>query len=557
MNNAKRTRERECVTLVQVLGCAIATLMIFPIIGNAQTDAIGTAVEIGLEAPLDKSLLKDTFSSYIQGFISVDEKGEYSFNPVESDEKLRIREDLTKGFNRPSPQEPDALYERFKLTSPVPLAARVVSTENGFDLGNAKLPVVRNWEESISERLSNVKLRDRLSHAISEYNSDYLNQLLIKNSLWRGDVTTNAAAILDPPATLKDKATQLQRTIDDAFFDIVMQQDNPNPQDAAALLELSESLEPELFATFGTPILVDQAAFKKVYDLTFSVGSMRAFSSSKGTCFLVGTNLALTCAHVLEKHVPFSKGLWTIRFPSHQAGAVSVDVPVKRVVLDSNHPSLQVFKGASGEKIKLDFALVEFEPSDEFLKGGYPVFELSGASLLRIPVYLLGYPQSHEDIRISDDSRIVFPYDMPAGDFRKMLRQVGFEFFGSLFESPSSPQVASKIRELRRVFSRNYRYDPSQPDEPRYFYVGANNDKWKGFPTIGLRSDTSPGNSGGPVISKKDQRVYGLFRGGFTATYQEATWRRHERAQPILEIIRAIEHADPKILDAYGVQIRN
>jgi hypothetical protein len=65
-------------------------------------------------------------------------------------------------------------------------------------------------------------------------------------------------------------------------------------------------------------------------------------------------------------------------------------------------------------------------------------------------------------------------------------------------------------------------------------------------PSFGIDTDTSGGDSGSPVFDRLSRCVIGVFSAGQrdTLVTPEASWREHEVAIPISEILKRIRSVD-------------
>jgi hypothetical protein len=62
-------------------------------------------------------------------------------------------------------------------------------------------------------------------------------------------------------------------------------------------------------------------------------------------------------------------------------------------------------------------------------------------------------------------------------------------------------------------------------------------------PMFGFDTDTVEGNSGGTVFGRTDACILGVFNGGQPdgVLISEASWREHEFATPIAEVVEDLE----------------
>lgn len=417
------------------------------------------------------------------------------------------------------------------------LVARAVKDGDVIRLDDLEAAVGHKWSSEVADQLKNRDSAARISEALQVFSERFVSNQIAESGI-SGTVDLAAERI---------SAAKVSDTLNQEMYRIISKSspEASDIDDLNALFDYSEYAEAELFANYGVPTVLDQDSVRKFYDLTFSVCRIQhRLDARMGTGFLVSSNVILTAKHVIE-------GLdakdFVAYFPSRVESDEDddVEIPIDGVLLDSAASAITNYVGLSGRPTRLDFAFIELDSSAAGRLANYPRWRLRVSNLRQEPVYVLGY-QGHDaesrKLRVSDDCKVFFPYEVSQSGFQSLVVSVGRELWPKCASGQDLQAAREQIADLQLAFRRSYGFDPAH-QESSYFYLSSIKKK-DGYPTIGIQSDTSPGFSGGPVCGKTDMGVYGIFLAGYDRDADEATWAQHERVMPIAEVIRAAQLID-------------
>lgn len=228
---------------------------------------------------------------------------------------------------------------------------------------------------------------------------------------------------------------------------------------------------------------------------------------------LIGINLVLTCGHHVRDGAQFR-----VRFPLKNGGEVS-------------YTAQRIFAGVprNDNEGPLDFAILKLQPSPEDMDIAErePFTLLSGVANLEVPVYAVGYSLSGPQL-VHDGSNIVFPHELSIIEKHHMHMRIRISFqtinILSGSDTSTTPSTDAMFKHLYRQQGQVYHYiSRAHPVQ---------------HPVFGLDTDTFTGDSGAPVISRKDFRICGILITGQPdpATLPVATALAHEKALPISAI---------------------
>jgi hypothetical protein len=105
---------------------------------------------------------------------------------------------------------------------------------------------------------------------------------------------------------------------------------------------------------------------------------------------------------------------------------------------------------------------------------------------------------------------------------------------------------------VRKDLQSAYRGRFEDGQNVRYYYGGAFGTAVR--PSFGIDTDTFGGDSGSPVFDRRSQCIVGIFSGGQrdTLVSPEASWKEHEFAAPISEVLRTLHSVDKRQTSVAG-----
>lgn len=350
-----------------------------------------------------------------------------------------------------------------------------------------------------------------------------------------------------PPVRLD--APEIKKTIDAATMTVeeayVLALESNDPQATAKLASLYQSLREERKSLFGSrePDNYPPRTYKAIYQACFAVCKVivdpefEPQTTASGA--LIGPNLVLTCAHDVESGSNFE-----VVFMDEENRPVSTRLAER----------IYVGRPRSDSEGRLDFALLRIanDPADTVTRSP---FVLSRRQLsLDAAIFSIGYPGG-EDLKVHDYSRVVLPHELREVDRPGFLIRLQADF---IRHNQLTGQSLPTERLSKYEFDR--RYVRSQPGSESYFYHNAfHNTK---IPVFGADTDTFAGDSGGPVVMRKNGSLVGILLEGMKegSFAPNATIIDHERCLPMSVILRQLGATPPPIPGwpaAFGVQIEN
>jgi hypothetical protein len=215
-----------------------------------------------------------------------------------------------------------------------------------------------------------------------------------------------------------------------------------------------------------------------------------------------------------------------------------------------SYTAQRIFAGEprNGNEGPLDFALLRLQPNaaDTDIAEREPFTLLSGVANLEVPVYAVGYSRDGPQL-VHDGSHIVFPHELSNAEKHElhMRIRIAFQTLNILSGSNSSttPSTDAMFEHLYRRQNETYRYiSRAQPVQQ---------------PVFGLNTDTFTGDSGAPIISRKDSRLCGILITGQpdTATMRIPTALAHEKALPMSAIHEQLSANLPGWPTNFGVTV--
>jgi hypothetical protein len=175
------------------------------------------------------------------------------------------------------------------------------------------------------------------------------------------------------------------------------------------------------------------------------------------------------------------------------------------------------------------------------------------------PVFAVGYPMGMAKT-VHDYAYVWFPYKIDDD----LYNQMGSEIFAQAYKIEKEIGRTSYADSVVKEFEAAYSKTTTEGGQNFHWYY----DNTAGSalrPAFGIDTDTSEGDSGSPVFDRLTRCIVGIFSGGQrdTLTASEVSWREHEIATPISEILQVIkstagdQKADGRVLDEATLAARD
>lgn len=301
------------------------------------------------------------------------------------------------------------------------------------------------------------------------------------------------------------------------------------------VLEVYEGLRRVRKAYFGRDDRYPPMAYDRIFRNTRGTVGIATRDGDKPFCsgVLVSPRFVMTNRHCLEKE-PSSNV--EVRF-NYELSLTDAALAVDRYTVVNYQ-----FTGGSA----LDVGFLELDrdaiqPGTASDPKPWPQQCLSTSRVaLEAPLYVVGHPLRGFRT-VADHTFAVFPFELTETEFKRVRADVQATYAG-------------RGREIERQMLQYFddAYEPVRLNDTetiyRYYYPA-----WRApdrEPTLGLDSDTSEGNSGSAVFSRRSHRVVALFVGGEKERrYTRANWTYHEEAIPMTEILAQLERQYPRWAD--------
>ena len=150
-----------------------------------------------------------------------------------------------------------------------------------------------------------------------------------------------------------------------------------------------------------------------------SVASINYFGEIKGSGFLIGDGLLLTCNHVLAL-VELKDA--TATFPSRDQGHHPITLGFEEQPVLTSSTVGTITSKLSKRALRYDFALLKLKDWSKLAAAGIDPLEISKQNLLNAVVEVVGYPETFSSL-IVHDGTMLLPYQLPRKDFKNVLAQ--------------------------------------------------------------------------------------------------------------------------------------
>lgn len=165
------------------------------------------------------------------------------------------------------------------------------------------------------------------------------------------------------------------------------------------------------------------------------------------------------------------------------------------------------------------------------------------------PVFAIGYPRGDRKT-VHDYSHVWFPFRVTDEEFKWMRAEtyaraklVGDQFGDTTYGD-------RVVKDLENA----YRKASNAADPRRSYFAGAAGTVLR--PVFGIDTDTFHGNSGSPVFDRRNRCLVGIFAGGARDELRvpEASWKQHEFATPISEIMTHLRSVPAQVGASSDIQ---
>jgi hypothetical protein len=437
-----------------------------------------------------------------------------------------------------------------ELVGTVPVTVKIPHGDNRSV--EVKSNVGQVWNQ-ISSGFKNRSVADKFQHYVADYEASTSNILAGSSKGWVGTFTPTATA--QTPAAKPESVMKLQQSVATDIFDIVNSSpDKLTRDDFARSTELIRSSDPDqLFGSYG-PVYINWSLdnLRQFTRAASSVAAISYLGAIKGTGFLIGNGLLLTCDHV-ARVVDLNSATATFQSPEEGQPAITLSFESQPVMRSS---TLNLTSKVSSKKLHCDFALLKLKNSEALGQAGIRPLEIWNQAPLNAVVAVVGYPETFKRLTIHDNGTMLFPYLLPRREFENIfVQRVNRSLF--LSSAPATTNDAAfsaQMRSAQTSFCDTYGYHKEDGPNTNYFYVGRE-DEWKDVPSFGVDTSDTHGDSGGAVFDKTTLRIIGILRGGPEGSFSTGSWFKHDRVIPITEVIDSITQADSNLLTTYGVSV--
>ncbi|MCK1484292.1 trypsin-like peptidase domain-containing protein [Bradyrhizobium sp. 193] len=177
----------------------------------------------------------------------------------------------------------------------------------------------------------------------------------------------------------------------------------------------------------------------------------------------------------------------------------------------------------------------------------------------RQPVFAVGHPMGLVKT-VHDYAYVWFPFKID----EELYNRMGSEIFAQAYKIEKEIGRTSYAESVKKEFEAAYGKTERIEDQVfRYYFDATNGSALR--PSFGIDTDTSGGDSGAPVFDRASRCLVGIFSGGQrdTLSASEVSWRLHEIATPISEILKHMrstnrtQTAGNRVLDADELAARD
>lgn len=370
------------------------------------------------------------------------------------------------------------------------------------------------------------------------------------------DLLADIGTLLEKPTDATAKvavSNQAQETFADfaenwAFYDA-----NDEPRRGAVHALDGIARQSELKAIYGVNSAFPPASYENLYH-----ESRRAVRINDPLGTATCSGLAVTPAWVLTAGHCFEGRSWTEMSAQFQGagGTLSASTPILDVWPSPPRGSTLT------DGIDYVFARVAPQPSlsselsriEGIIGHPVPLCLRQKSALYEEPVVVVAYDGN--DSFVYDHAYVWYPFAVHDEDF-KLVAAMTIIRLQKLAEVLHSDDVAAQnnfYREQMTAFRQAYSKTVGTGAQEQHQYWGKLKELQVDRPMFGFDTDTKHGNSGGPVISRMDNCIVGVFNGGRPdgVVIDEASWREHEFATPMGMLLTDMDSAATALAAANG-----
>ena len=154
------------------------------------------------------------------------------------------------------------------------------------------------------------------------------------------------------------------------------------------------------------------------------------------------------------------------------------------------------------------------------------------------PVIAIGFARDQE--LVYDNASVWYPYSLLPKAYRQVVAMTGvrLERLAQAVEDTRPRQDAFYKREYAS-FLDAYSKTTGTDAQTQHFYTDRTPGVTRNRPRFGFDTDTSHGDSGSPIFSRRDNCLVGVFVGGRpdNTTIEQASWLEHEFGTPMSQIL--------------------
>lgn len=156
------------------------------------------------------------------------------------------------------------------------------------------------------------------------------------------------------------------------------------------------------------------------------------------------------------------------------------------------------------------------------------------------PVFAVGFPMGQSKT-VHDYAYVWFPFKVS----ESLYNQLGAETYAEAYKMEVALRRPTYADSVRKNFEAAYSKTVTEGGQvSRLYFAAAFQTAMR--PSFGIDTDTFAGDSGSPVFDRSTRCLVGIFSSGQrdTLAASETSWREHEVAIPISEIIARIRSTD-------------
>lgn len=290
-----------------------------------------------------------------------------------------------------------------------------------------------------------------------------------------------------------------------------------------------------LKAVYALPSNFEPQTYEKIYRQAGRTVPLYESGSRFCTGYLLSKDWLMTAGHCLKRSDIQDI---SIRIAPPKAGDPEVSISV-----DGQWPSTGTGRTDADP---IDYVFLHLAPNKDsqtlidVLQNSAPLCLSTMSPQYKRPIVVIAH-RPDTNLKVYDHAYVWFPFQIGPQKFQEMSAMAGARL-QRLAESwfVSQAKRESFFEESMSKFEASYKV-VGQTRQYRSEHPGLAE-----RPYFGMDTDTYRGNSGAPVFLREEVCVVGVFSGGALdgAKIQEATWKEHEFAVPLSEIVKHVRSLD-------------